>query len=130
MRRGPVHAGRRDHPFSEFRASEIAEGRRRSARQLVGKDIDFMNFRRLGEQVRSFRHQGLGDLAIEMGVTAGLARKGVEDPEDIRTHPEREPCRRLRLPVHKRKGADEKVSDLLLLAWLGFELDVEGVFGH
>src|ERR1700677_2586255 len=102
----------------------------RSARQFVGQNIHPLNFRWLGEQVRSFRHQGLGDLAIKVRIAAGLARKGVEDAEDVRTHPERKPCGRLRLLVHKRKGADQEVGDLLLLARLCFEMHIERVFGH
>ncbi len=50
----------------------------RLLRKLVGEDVDLVDGGRLGQQFAGFRHQRRGDLAVEVGVAAGLVIESIE----------------------------------------------------
>jgi hypothetical protein len=53
----------------------------------VRKNVELVNFRRLGEQVAGLGllHQGSRDFAVEVRVTSGLVVESVEDSEARRS---------------------------------------------
>src|SRR5262249_2341543 len=58
---------------------------------LEAQHLDRLDGRRLGKQVRRFRHQRLGDRAIQMRLTTCLVLERIEDAEGARRESQREP---------------------------------------
>src|SRR5271166_429153 len=108
------------------------EARRRlpSVRQLVGDDVEPMDFRRLGEELRGLRHQLRRDLAVEVRLTAAFVGESIEDGEPVRPHPDREPCCGVWFVVHHLASVGQEGRNLLLLSWLGFELNIKRMPCH
>ena len=76
-----------------------------ATRDLGGQHVDLFDLRRLGQQIGGLGHQRGGDGAVEVGLAAGVAGEGVEDPERRRAEPQREPDGRLGFLLGEREPA-------------------------
>jgi hypothetical protein len=76
------------------------------------------------------RHQRGGDLAAKVRLAACFAVERVEDRKRALVETDRKPCDGFRLFRDKRFGALEECRDILLLAGLGFQLDILCDLGH
>src|ERR1700676_1674377 len=72
-------------------------------RRLFGQDVDLVNGRRLGQQFAGFGHQRGGDLAVEMGIAAGLVIEGIENRKRRRTILYRKPADGAGFGVYQRQ---------------------------
>ena len=99
-------------------------------RQLVGEDFGSLDLRRLGKQLRRLRRDLLCQFTLQMGLTAAFVGENVKDAKHPGPHPNREPGRCVRFVTHHGASAGQEVRDLLLLAGLGFELNVKRMLSH
>src|SRR6266404_6026141 len=93
--------------------------------KLVGEDVDLVDGGRLGQQLARFGHQRRGDLAVEVGVAAGLVIERIEYRKGRRAILHREPGDGSRFGLHQRQRRFQELRDLLLLAGLGLKGNVQ-----
>ena len=82
--------------------------------QLGRHDVESLDGRLPGEQVRGALLQCRRHLTGEVGLAAALVGEGVDDRERRRAEADGEPEQRLRLVVHEPERGLEEVLDLLL----------------
>src|SRR6202048_3136166 len=100
--------------------------------KLGRENSELVDLRRFGKQVAGprFFHQRRRHLAVEMRVAPGLVVERVEDGERGRSLLNGEPRDRAHLSVHQGYRGTEKIRDLLLLARLRLQRNVQCKFCH
>src|SRR5215510_7468464 len=91
--------------------------------QLRGPDVDPLDVGRAGEQVLGLGHQNLGDLAVQVSISAGVVEEDVEDPVPRAAEVNGEPQGGLRLLVDQRQARVEEVLNVSFAAGPGLDRD-------
>ena len=84
-------------------------------RKFCRDNVDLLDVRWLSEEFVGPRHQRLGDLAGQVRLSARVIREHVEDCELRWSKADREPCRRIRLPLDQREPSFKKALHLFFL---------------
>src|SRR5262245_32887193 len=114
------------------RLSTCLQDRRFLFWKLVRENLELVDLGRLGEEVvgLGFFHQSRRHLAVEMRIATGLVVERVEDSERGWPLLDREPRDRARFSVHQRQGGAQKIRNVLLLARLRLQRNIESKFCH
>lgn len=88
---------------------------------LGGKNFEFLDVRRGGEEVGSLLHEGSGDFSGEMGSAARVVGKGIENAEGRGAKLDGVPGKCAGFLIDEGQCALKKTGDLLFLAGLGLE---------
>src|SRR5712691_10218382 len=100
--------------------------------KLVRENFQLVDLWRFRKQITGLGlfHQGCRHLAVKMRVAPGLVVERVEDGEGGRPLLNGEPRDRARLSVRQGYGGTQKIRDLLLLARLRPQRNVQCKFCH